>query len=918
VPSVLIVDDEPNIRRMVGALLHAEGYEVREAADGGAAVRAVAEDEPDVALLDLMMPGELDGLATLAQMRAQRADLPVVMMSGRAALADAVQATRLGAVNFLEKPLAPETVLLALGTALELRQTRRAARALRAELGLLGDMVGTSSAMARVREVIARVAPTESRVLITGESGTGKELVAAAIHERSPRRDRPFVRVNCAAIPRDLVESEMFGHEKGAFTGAAERRIGRFELADTGTLMLDEVGDLSTEAQAKLLRAIEAKEIQRVGGSRTLRVDVRVIAATNRDLDAAVRAGTFREDLLFRLNVLPLDIPPLRERGDDLVELIAHFSALQHQRTGRPSLEWTVDAILAMRSYSWPGNVRELANIVERLAILNDGSAVRGDDVRAVLPGAPRSGATHVAVPADTPRALTDVLDDTERQLITDALREASGNVAEAARRLQTDRGNLYRRMKRLGIVGALLVVAASALVFGPATARAQGASARRDTVPAADTVRVPPTTPLPPFPDTVPDLFAGEERAVQFSPSLSSGKTYNRVEGLPILIGPAMTVETDPVSVDAAAYAVLRTGRGWRLAAPDGGYDAHVALHAGADRALAVQGRLYDVVVPVEHWQLTQPEAGLAAFLLRRDFMDYYGAHGGSLAVTWAATWKVTLFAGVARERWASREAGNPFTLFRANGAWRENAGVDEAVVTRAHAGATIDTRNDTRDPSSGWFITGDVEVGHSGALARRANPNAAEATALAAPAAATYGRGFFDVRRYNRISPRTQLDFRGVFGGWLFGDALPLERRFSLGGPGTLPGYDFRTQPGRGPDILQCDPPGSRPANLPAQCDRVVLGQAELRTELAPHPFGVFNVPALGMRGGGLMMEPVLVLFTDVGRGWRTTQRWGGGYKSDVGGGVDLGLVGVYVAKAITDWAEPANVFVRVRRRF
>jgi two-component system nitrogen regulation response regulator NtrX len=257
-PSVLIIDDEPNIRRMVGALLSAEGYEVRDAPDGVTGLSRAVESDPDVLLLDLMMPGELDGMATLARMRETLPDVPVVMMSGRAGLSDAVKATKLGAFNFLEKPLSPEGVLLALSSALELRQARREAKALRADLGLLGEMIGDSAAMSQVRAMIARVAPSDSRVLITGESGTGKELVAAAIHAGSARRDRPFVRVNCAAIPRDLVESEMFGHERGSFTGAIERRIGRFELAHRGTLLLDEVADLGAEAQAKLLRAIEA------------------------------------------------------------------------------------------------------------------------------------------------------------------------------------------------------------------------------------------------------------------------------------------------------------------------------------------------------------------------------------------------------------------------------------------------------------------------------------------------------------------------------------------------------------------------------------------------------------------------------------------------------------------------------------
>src|SRR3954465_8425428 len=385
-PSALIIDDEPNIRRMVGALLSVEGFDVRDASDGAAGLQRAREGEPDVILLDLMMPGEFDGLGTLARLRELVPDVPVVMMSGRAGLSDAVKATKLGAYNFLEKPLSPESVLVALNAALELRQARREARTLREDLGLHLEMVGTSTGIIRGKELIARVAATDSRVLITGESGTGKELVAAAIHTQSARRDKPFIRVNCAAIPKDLVESEMFGHEKGAFTGAAERRIGRFELAHTGTLFLDEVGDLGAEAQAKLLRAIEAKELERVGGSKSIRVDVRIVSATNRDLTRAVAEGSFREDLLFRLNVIPIEVPPLRERPDDLPALVAHFSTLHRARTGRRAPQWTPDALALLARYRWPGNVRELANIVERLAILHVAGDVDEQDVRAVLP----------------------------------------------------------------------------------------------------------------------------------------------------------------------------------------------------------------------------------------------------------------------------------------------------------------------------------------------------------------------------------------------------------------------------------------------------------------------------------------------------------------------------------------------------
>lgn len=455
-PSVLIVDDEPNIRRMVGALLGSEGFEVHDAPDAATGLAKAAEVDPDLVLLDLMMPNPADGLELLEKLRERSPDLPVVMMSGRAGLGDAVKATRLGAVNFLEKPLTPEGVLLALSGALELRQARRERSTLRADLGLAGQLVGTSLAMEALRAMIARIAPSEARVLITGESGTGKELVAAAIHAQSPRRDKPFVRVNCAAIPRDLVESEMFGHERGSFTGATERRIGRFELAHTGTLLLDEVGELSPEAQAKLLRAIEAREIERVGGGRPIKVDVRVIAATNRDLQREVREGRFREDLYFRLNVIPIAVPALREHPGDIPDLVLHFAMMNRRRSGQTPPSWADDAVQALTRYRWPGNVRELANIVERLGILHAGQPIAAEQVRGVLP------ATDVATSAPTvlpdasrlDTSLSEQLDGYERLLIQRALQAANGVVAEAARRLQTDRPNLYRRMRRLGITG--------------------------------------------------------------------------------------------------------------------------------------------------------------------------------------------------------------------------------------------------------------------------------------------------------------------------------------------------------------------------------------------------------------------------------------------------------------------------------
>ncbi|HEY6808405.1 MAG TPA: sigma-54 dependent transcriptional regulator [Gemmatimonadales bacterium] len=448
-PRILLVDDEANIRKMVGALLQAEGFETSEAANGNVALAAVAENLPDAILLDLMMGAGPDGLVTLEQIKQRSPDVPVVMMSGKATLTDAVRATKLGAFQFLEKPLTPEGVLVAVRGALELGRTMAENRRLREALGQSDPLVGASAAMDELRALIARIAPTEARVLITGESGTGKELVATAIHRMSGRAKEPFVTVNSAAIPKDLVESEMFGHEKGAFTGATERRLGRFELADGGTLLLDEVGDLGPEAQAKLLRVLETGVIERIGGERPISVNVRVLAATNKDLSRNVQQGQFREDLFFRLNVIPVHIPPLRERSSDVPSLVQHFALRQTGRLGRV-VRFETAAIQLLAGYSWPGNVRELANSVERLAILAAEDVITADDVARLLP---RDGASAAAGDGEWHDvALTEALDGYERVLLARALSAAKGNVADAARRLSTDRANLYRRMRRLGI----------------------------------------------------------------------------------------------------------------------------------------------------------------------------------------------------------------------------------------------------------------------------------------------------------------------------------------------------------------------------------------------------------------------------------------------------------------------------------
>ena len=446
--QILLVDDEANIRRMLGALLRNEGFAVTEAASGNAALLLLDETDPDVLLVDLMMPPGPDGLETLTRMRERGNTAPVIMMSGKAQLTDAVRAVKLGAFQFLEKPLAPEAVLVTVRAALELNRTRAENRALHAELARRGILIGSGPAMQQVRALIARVAPTEARVLITGESGTGKELVAAAIHEESRRKGRPFVTVNCAAIPRDLVESEMFGHERGSFTGATERRIGRFELAHGGTLFLDEVGDLSQEAQAKLLRTLETGELQRIGAETVTRIDARVVAATNRRLDDAVSNGGFREDLFFRLNVFPVHLPPLRERLEDLPALVAH---LAERVRPRHAASFTEAALETLATYSWPGNIRELANLVERLSILS-GPVVDAPAVRQVLRGPSSHPPSAGFPPVQLGRPLNEALDEFERSFIGAALAQAEGNMAEAARILQTDRANLYRRMRRLGL----------------------------------------------------------------------------------------------------------------------------------------------------------------------------------------------------------------------------------------------------------------------------------------------------------------------------------------------------------------------------------------------------------------------------------------------------------------------------------
>ena len=454
---ILIIDDEKNIRTQLSGLLSDEGYGTFSAESAEKGLDALAEERPDLVLMDVMLPG-MDGVTALGKIREEGDDVPVIVMSGQTSIETAVKATKLGAFDYLQKPLEPERLLLCVRNALETGSLRRRNRELAAEVSGATGLVGKSAAMKRLREEVDRAAEAEARVLITGENGTGKELVARALHDGSPRAGNAFIRVNCAAIPKDLIESELFGHEKGSFTGASARKIGKLESADGGSLLLDEVGDMALEAQAKLLRVLEEKEVERVGGNQTIPVDVRVIAATNKDLPSAIAEGEFREDLYYRLNVVPISVPALRERAGDVGELVEHFRARLTEETGRQAPEFSPEAIRALESWSWPGNVRELRNAVERLTIMTQGDRVEGDDVARVLQGA-RPGPPGPS-PAPPPEdgvadlenlTLRELLEQTEIRAIQRAL-SAGRTISEAARSLGMDRANLHRKMRRLGI----------------------------------------------------------------------------------------------------------------------------------------------------------------------------------------------------------------------------------------------------------------------------------------------------------------------------------------------------------------------------------------------------------------------------------------------------------------------------------
>jgi DNA-binding NtrC family response regulator len=448
--TLLVVDDEPSILGTLKKALSLEGYSVDVAGGVALAEERLAKKDYDVVLLDVALP-DGDGLDLLGRMRERTTDTEVIMMSGHGTIDAAVRATKLGALDFLEKPLSTDRLLVMLDNAFRLRRVEEEARELKAEAGHFEELVGTSNAMAGLRERVLRAARSSANVLVTGERGTGKELVARAIHRASPRVKAPLERLNCAAVPAELIESELFGHEAGAFTGATKQRAGKFERAHGGTMFLDEVGDMPLAMQAKLLRVLQERELERVGGSETLKIDVRVVAATNRDLRAACEKGDFRADLFDRLNVVPIEIPPLRARRDDIPLLARQFLALARASNARPGMTLDDGALRAMTLYPFPGNVRELKNLVERLVILNPDDAITGPDVERALSTdavVPRSALYQAGVPF---RVLSE---QAERQILEEALEHHGGQMAATARALGLERSHLYKKARALGVRG--------------------------------------------------------------------------------------------------------------------------------------------------------------------------------------------------------------------------------------------------------------------------------------------------------------------------------------------------------------------------------------------------------------------------------------------------------------------------------
>ena len=458
--SVLVVDDEEAIVSSLGSILQDEGYEVAVAKSGVEALKIYTVDPPDLMLLDIWMP-EMDGLETLRRVKELVPTAQVMVMSGHGSIETAVKAIKLGAYDYIEKPLSLENVTLRVKHALEQFRLEEENRSLRTKVQRKFELVGQSPAMQQLRQLIDTAGPTNSRVLVGGENGTGKELVARAIHLQSARADRPFVAVNCAAIPETLIESELFGHEKGSFSGATSMKRGQFEQADGGTLFLDEIGDMSLNTQAKVLRALQEQQFNRVGGTKLLKVDVRVLAASNKDLMKEIEKGTFREDLYYRLNVVPIVVPPLRERREDIPLLIRHFMKLHAEEQGLRTKEVTPEAMAVFQQYEWPGNIRELRNLIERLMIMVPGNVIDGAQATLTLqvkaPGTV-AAATPVVQTAASPLftqpfdSLRDARNAFEKEYIARKLREHHWNISRTAEDLKIERSHLHRKIKLLDV----------------------------------------------------------------------------------------------------------------------------------------------------------------------------------------------------------------------------------------------------------------------------------------------------------------------------------------------------------------------------------------------------------------------------------------------------------------------------------
>ena len=451
--TILVVDDEKDIRFSLTGILEDEGYQVETAASGAEALDNVRQNLPDLVLLDIWMPG-MDGLETLEKLKASFPQVTVVMISGHGTIETAVRTTKLGAFDFIEKPLSLDKVLITVTNALRMSQLTQENKELKQAAGNEYELIGDSPAMTLLRDQILRVAPTNASVLITGENGTGKKLAARSIHYYSQRREKPFVAINCAAIPEELIESELFGHEKGAFTGALTQKKGKFDLADGGTLFLDEIGDMSLNTQAKVLRILQERCFERVGGTRLVTVDVRIIAATNKNLDEEIRAGRFRDDLYYRLNVVPFSIPALRERPGDLALLIPYFMNQFHRREGREPKIFQPDTMEMLRRYDWPGNVRELRNIIERILIMTPNKIVTPSDIPNLM--AENTGNAVAFMDANpakpAPGTLRAAREEFERDFIIQKLTENEWNISRTAEVIDLERSNLHRKIKFYGI----------------------------------------------------------------------------------------------------------------------------------------------------------------------------------------------------------------------------------------------------------------------------------------------------------------------------------------------------------------------------------------------------------------------------------------------------------------------------------